>query len=159
MFRHVSERVVLPPSRKFAEGRGGRRLLEQGILDNPHIYIYMHILCLKSECLKRGWNRRYIRPFDLCEWFFSNARNFEDSQDCTKAPAKETYAERLLGVELGFTWTRGVWFPHRIPAEKRFLGPPGGGKSGSQKEIRHLKGPESRATSRSKGRNVRTIGF
>ena len=40
MFRHVSERVVLPPSRKFAEGRGGRRFLEQGILDNPHIYIY-----------------------------------------------------------------------------------------------------------------------
>ena len=43
MFRHVSERVVLPPSQKFAEGRGGRRFLEQGILGNPHIYIY--ILC------------------------------------------------------------------------------------------------------------------
>ena len=43
MFRHVSERVVLPASRKFAEGRGVRRFLEQGILDNPHIlYIYIH---------------------------------------------------------------------------------------------------------------------
>ena len=41
MFRHVSERVVLPASRKFAEGRGGRRFLEQGILDNPHIYIHI----------------------------------------------------------------------------------------------------------------------
>ena len=42
MFRHVSERVVLPPSRKFAEGRGGRRFLEQGILE---------ILCLSCRVL------------------------------------------------------------------------------------------------------------
>ena len=45
LFRHMPNRMVLPASRKFAEGRGGRQVLEQGILDNTYlIYIYIHMV-------------------------------------------------------------------------------------------------------------------
>ena len=49
MFRHVSERVVLPASRKFAEdsrkGEAEGDFWSKGRLDNPHIYIYINGGC------------------------------------------------------------------------------------------------------------------
>ena len=47
-------------SRKFAEGRGGRRFLEQAIVDNPHIYIYIYIPLLLLKGTYHYWKYLYF---------------------------------------------------------------------------------------------------